>query len=116
MDSRGDLSLIPKHRPSPGLFVCPNPLIFKAISILFEETSQQFESGASGGRGGGRREGGGRGRGRGKSETALQRRGQGRGQAASPGWMTSSRSFPPGDGSFTISESGDEKGGREEGS
>lgn len=27
-----------------------NPLIFKAISILFEETSQQFESGASGGR------------------------------------------------------------------
>lgn len=28
----------------------PNPLIFKAIAILFEETSQQFESGASGGR------------------------------------------------------------------
>lgn len=28
----------------------PNPLIFKAISILFEETFQQFESGASGGR------------------------------------------------------------------
>lgn len=28
----------------------PNPLIFKAISILFEETSQQFESGASGSR------------------------------------------------------------------
>lgn len=28
----------------------PNPLIFKAISILFEETSQQFESGASEGR------------------------------------------------------------------
>lgn len=27
----------------------PNPLIFKAISVLFEEPSQQFECGASGG-------------------------------------------------------------------
>lgn len=91
----------------------PNPLIFKAISILFEETSQQFESGASGGREEGRR-GDRIGRGRGKSEAALLRRGQGRGQAASPGWMASSRSFPPKDGSFTISESEDEKERREE--
>lgn len=57
LESSGGLSLIPKHRPSSVCLSSPNPLIFKAISILFEETSQQFESGASGGRKGERGEG-----------------------------------------------------------
>lgn len=50
LGSRGALILIPEHRPSSSLFVSPNPLIFKTISILFEETLQQFEAGTSGGR------------------------------------------------------------------
>ena len=61
----------------------PNPLIFKAISILFEETSQQFESGASGGREVGKKategEGGGAGVGVSPRDTAVWgRKGPGR--------------------------------------
>ena len=87
----------------------PNPLIFKAISILFEETSQQFESGASGGREVGKKATEGEGR-RSRSESEPQRHGSvgqersGKITACQHCWVTSSWSCRPKYSIFTISK------------
>ena len=57
------------------------------ISILFEETSQHFESGASGGSEGGKEEGSKRGKGRNNSELSPGEEGTGK--------MTGCQCFPP---------------------